>query len=76
MRSWLSKLNLDIDSISSLEDVPVLPTQMFKYFDLQTSEGELQRTLYSSATTSQTPSRIPISKIDGQASVQSVIIDH
>ncbi|HQV34040.1 MAG TPA: acyl-protein synthetase [Calditrichia bacterium] len=73
VRSWLDKLKIDIDAIKSLADVPVLPTQMFKYFDLQTSVGELQRTLYSSATTSQTPSRIPISKLTARRQSKALL---
>ena len=60
VRSWLDKQQIEPDNIESLNEVPLLPTQMFKHFDLQTSIGELQRVLYSSSTTSQTPSRIPI----------------
>lgn len=60
IQSWIDKLGVKIDEIPSLAEVPLLPTQMFKYFDLQTTAGKLQRVLYSSATTSQTPSRIPI----------------
>ena len=60
VKSWFSKLNLDIDGIQRLTDIPVLPTQMFKHFDLRTFDGKLQRMLYSSSTTGQTPSQIAI----------------
>ncbi len=63
IKSWFDKINLDIDGVTRLSDVPLLSTQMFKYFDLRTSSLPLQRILYSSATTSQTPSKIPISKV-------------
>lgn len=73
IKSWLDKLSVKIDEISSLEEVPVLPTQMFKYFDLQTSPGELQRILYSSSTTGQTPSRIPISPETAQRQTKALL---
>jgi phenylacetate-coenzyme A ligase PaaK-like adenylate-forming protein len=73
IKSWLDKLSLDIESIARLADVPLLPTQMFKYFDLQTSKGELQRVLHSSATTSQTPSRIPISSMTAQRQTKALM---
>jgi len=62
IKSWFDKINLDFNKISNLDDVPMLPTQMFKYFDLKTTNQPLQRILFSSSTTSQTPSKIPISK--------------
>ncbi|MCK6621130.1 MAG: acyl-protein synthetase [Calditrichaceae bacterium] len=72
VKSWLDKLALDIDRIPSLAAVPPLPTQMFKYFDLQTSPGELQRILYSSSTSGQTPSRIPISPLTAQRQTKAL----
>lgn len=71
--SWLEKTGTDIDAMATLADVPVLPTQMFKFFDLQTSPGELQRVLYSSGTSSQTPSRIPISKATARRQTRAML---
>jgi hypothetical protein len=73
VKSWLDKLSVNIKKIPSLVDVPVLPTQMFKYFDLQTSNGDLQRILYSSSTTGQTPSRIPISPVTAQRQTRALM---
>ena len=64
IKSYFDKLNLDIDKISSLSEVPFVPVQMFKSFDLRTcKEEDVVRVLKSSSTTSQTPSKIAIDKI-------------
>ena len=73
IKSWIDKIGIDICQIQSLTDIPMLPTQMFKYFDLQTSQGKLQRTLFSSATTSQTPSRIPIDSITARRQTKAML---
>ena len=72
IKSWIDKLNINIDEIQNLIDVPVLPTQMFKYFDLQTTTAPLQRVLHSSSTTSQTPSKIPICRVTAQRQTKAL----
>jgi len=72
VKSWIDKLGLNIDGIQSLNDVPLLPTQMFKYFDLQTTAAPLQRVLHSSATTSQIPSKIPICQVTAQRQTKAL----
>lgn len=73
IRSWLDKLQIDIDQIRSLEEIPLLPTQMFKFFDLQTSPDKLQRVLFSSSTTSQTPSKIPINSVTARRQTKAMV---
>lgn len=61
--NYFSKLGIEIDSIHSLEDVPFIPVQMFKFFDLRTCpEQEIVKILQSSGTTGGQPSRIPLDK--------------
>lgn len=64
IKNFFEKEHIDIDSINSLEDVPPLPVQMFKYFDLATCPKEqIVKILKSSGTTSNIPSRVPLSKV-------------
>lgn len=73
IRSWLGKLNVAPDEIQSLAQVPVLPVQMFKFFDLETGSEPLQRVLHSSGTTGQTTSRIPICRITAQRQTKALL---
>ena len=59
--------------LQSYEDLPYLPVAMFKEFDLATVPPEqVMRTLLSSATTSGTPSRIPLDKGTGRRQAQGL----
>ena len=61
--SLFTKQGIDTDAIEALEDVPYIPVQMFKLFDLRTCpEQEIAKVLRSSGTTGGTPSRIPLDK--------------
>ncbi len=61
--AFFAKQNIDIDAMSRLEDVPFIPVQMFKSFDLRTCpEQAISKVLQSSGTTGGTPSRIPLDK--------------
>jgi len=61
--AFFTKQSIDIDSLTRLEDVPYIPVQMFKHFDLSTCpEREIAKVLQSSGTTGSTPSRIPLDK--------------
>jgi hypothetical protein len=63
IHAMYSKLNIDIDTITSLEAIPAIPVQMFKYFDLGTcKKEEIVKILHSSGTTSGITSRIPLNK--------------
>jgi hypothetical protein len=63
VRSYYTKLGLEIGGIKSLREIPPIPVQMFKLFDLTTcKKSEVVRVLKSSSTTSQLPSRVPMDK--------------
>lgn len=58
-----SKLNVLPDAIQRVEDVPFMPVQMFKSFDLRTCpEDRIVKVLRSSGTTTGVTSRVPLSK--------------
>jgi hypothetical protein len=61
--NFFTKQGIDIEAIQKLEDIPYIPVQMFKQFDLRTCpEQEIVKVLQSSGTTGGTPSRIPLDK--------------
>ncbi|UZQ49498.1 acyl-protein synthetase [Clostridium kluyveri] len=61
--SMYGKLSIDISKISKLSQVPFIPVNMFKIFDLLTCKREdVIRVLNSSSTTSKTPSKIYLDK--------------
>ena len=61
IRNWINKLNIDIDKINHVSDIPLLPVQMFKYFDLRTS-NDIFLILKSSGTTGDNQSLVPINR--------------
>jgi hypothetical protein len=64
LKSMYSKLRVNIPGIKKIADIPFIPVQMFKKFDLTTcSKSDVIRTLKSSSTTGQNPSKISIDKI-------------
>jgi len=61
--SMYKKLDIDVGSIQSLNGIPFIPVNMFKYFDLKTcEEGNVVRILNSSSTTGDAPSKVYIDK--------------
>ena len=63
IRNLFQKQGIDIERIQNVEDVPFIPVQMFKYFDLSTNpDDKIARVVKSSGTTSGSQSIIPISK--------------
>jgi len=63
INDYLRKLGIEVDAMESLEDVPPIPVQMFKLFDLRTCpEDAVVKILQSSGTTGGVPSRIPLDK--------------
>ncbi|WP_238900681.1 acyl-protein synthetase [Clostridium sp. YIM B02500] len=57
------KLGVNINDINSLEEIPFIPVNMFKHFELRTcSEKSVVRILNSSSTTGNIPSKIFIDK--------------
>jgi long-chain acyl-CoA synthetase len=77
INNLFEKEDINIDNIDCLEDVPVLPVQMFKYFDLATCpKDSVVRVLKSSGTTTNLPSRVPLNKntMVNQAKALSAIL--
>jgi len=63
IKNMFSKLGVDINSIEKTEDIPSIPVQMFKHFDLATCQKEeIVKILHSSGTTSGNTSRVPLNK--------------
>ncbi|MFW2490737.1 acyl-protein synthetase [Clostridium chromiireducens] len=63
LNSMYKKLGVNVNTINSLEEIPFIPVNMFKYFDLRTcSEENVVRILNSSSTTGNDPSKIYIDK--------------
>jgi len=61
--TFLTKQGIEINSIRTLEDVPYIPVEMFRHFDLRTCpERDIVKVLQSSGTTGGIPSRIPLDK--------------
>ena len=63
LASFYEKLHFKISEIKKLSDIPPIPVQMFKSFDLRTcKEEDVVRILNSSATTTGIPSKIFVDK--------------
>ncbi len=64
-RIWCRKKNFDPrDPIGELADIPYLPVNIFKRLRLHSiDDADVLRVLKSSATSSQTPSHVPLDKI-------------
>ncbi|MCH3964825.1 MAG: acyl-protein synthetase [Clostridium sp.] len=74
INSMYKKLNVDVSRISSLKQVPFIPVNMFKKFDLLTCNSEnIIRTLNSSATTSGIPSRIYLDRLTSIRQTQALL---
>lgn len=75
IETMYNKLGFDIKYLNRLEDIPYIPVNMFKSFDLLTcKEEEIIRVLNSSATTTGTPSKIYIDKKTSIRQSQALII--
>ena len=74
IKAMYDKLNIDISSIKSLDQVPYIPVNMFKYFELRICEkDQVVRVLNSSATTTGIPSRIYLDKRTSIRQTQGLI---
>ncbi|MCJ7689047.1 MAG: acyl-protein synthetase [Clostridiaceae bacterium] len=74
IKAMYDKLGIDINSIKTLEQVPYIPVNMFKYFDLRICELEkVVRVLNSSATTTGIPSKIYLDKNTSIRQTQGLI---
>jgi phenylacetate-coenzyme A ligase PaaK-like adenylate-forming protein len=63
IQKMFKNLDIDICDLNNLADIPYIPVQMFKLFDLKTCAGEdIVRVLKSSGTTGKKQSQIPLSK--------------
>lgn len=68
------KLGVNISGIKTLEQVPYIPVNMFKYFDLRIcAEEQVVRVLNSSATTIGIPSKIYLDKNTSIRQTQGLI---
>lgn len=80
IKNFFEKQNISIDDINSIDDVPPMPVQMFKYFDLSTCpKDQIVRILKSSGTTSQIQSRVPLNKhtvINQIKALNSILSDY
>lgn len=64
LKSMYEKVGISISGIQKISDIPFIPVQMFKKFDLATrNKSEIIRVLKSSSTTGQSPSQIPLDKL-------------
>ncbi|WP_369700384.1 LuxE/PaaK family acyltransferase [Clostridium estertheticum] len=74
IKSMYEKLGIDINSIKTLEEVPYIPVNMFKSFNLRVCEVEkVARVLLSSATTTGIPSKIYLDKKTSMRQTQGLI---
>lgn len=63
IKNFLYRQHFKINSMRSLVDIPYLPVQMFKYFDLATCPPkDVVRVVKSSGTTSNLVSKVPLNK--------------
>ena len=74
IKSMYDKLGVDIKSIKTLEQVPYIPVNMFKSFDLRVCKvDQVVRVLQSSATTTGIPSKIYLDKKTSIRQTQGLI---
>jgi len=79
MAAYYDKLGFEPTQVSVLADIPPVPAAMFKQFDLATVPPDrVYRWLRSSATSGQTPSRVPLDKVTArrQTRALSTILAH
>ena len=63
IKRYFQKQNIITEQISTLAEVPVMPVQMFKYFDLKTCPKEdIVKVMRSSGTTASVQSKVPLDK--------------
>lgn len=56
-RDWIDLLNIKIESIKRVEDIPHIPISFFKEHQIKTGSFEAKEVFTSSGTTGQTPSK-------------------
>jgi phenylacetate-coenzyme A ligase PaaK-like adenylate-forming protein len=62
-REYLRLIGADVDSIRSIEQIPMLPIELFKSHDVYSAQSEPQIVFTSSATTGMVPSRHPVADL-------------
>jgi hypothetical protein len=62
-REYLHLIGTDIEGITSIEQVPMLPIELFKSHNVYSAKEEPQIVFTSSATTGMTPSRHPVADV-------------
>ena len=62
-REYLRLIGADVDSISSIEQIPMLPIELFKSHNVYSAQSEPQIVFTSSATTGMVPSRHPVADL-------------
>ncbi|MBU3114592.1 LuxE/PaaK family acyltransferase [Clostridium lacusfryxellense] len=74
IKTMYDKLGIDLNKINTLEQVPYIPVNMFKSFELRIcSEDQVVRVLQSSATTTGIPSKIYLDKKTSIMQTQGLI---
>ncbi len=74
LKAMYRKLGVDVSKISKMDEVPFIPVNMFKEFDLSICEEEqIIRILNSSATTTGKPSKIYLDKATSLRQSQGLI---
>lgn len=56
-RKYISLLEVNPDEVTEIENIPMLPVEFFKTYDIYSAESAPQKIFTSSATTGMTPSR-------------------
>ena len=62
-REYLRLIGADVDSIRSIEQIPMLPIELFKSHNVYSAQSEPQIVFTSSATTGMVPSRHPVADL-------------
>lgn len=80
LKNFFSRQSININKINSLINIPFMPVQMFKFFNLSTCpQKQIVRILKSSGTTSSMPSKIPLNKntiINQTKALKSILADY
>ena len=80
IKNFFEREDIDINNINSIENVPPLPVQMFKYFNLATCpKDQIVKILKSSGTTSDVSSKVPLNKnttINQIKALKSILSDY
>lgn len=62
-REYLRLIGADIEAINTIEQIPMLPIELFKSHNIYSASSEPQIVFTSSATTGMTPSRHPVADL-------------